>query len=168
MVAGVLRLVQLCCCGLLAGAWIADRVALAPVRSVITASTLIIVQQGIQAQLRGVLPVLIVALVAGVGALLLLRRERWKTRYVSMALGTLGLLVTLVVVRIGNTPIDTELMNWTPNAPPENLRELWQPWERASTLRTLIAGASFILLCLSAVLPSSTAAITSPVPGERA
>lgn len=169
MMAGALRLVQLCCGGLLAGAWCADWLALAPVRGTVTPSTFIIVQQGMEAHLRGVLPLLIgVALVSGCGALLLLLRERRGARYVVLALGTLALLVALVIARLGNAPIDAELMNWTPNAPPENLRELWRPWERAHALRTAMAAASFVLLCLAAVLPSGRTAIAAPARGESA
>ena len=73
MLAGALRLVQLGCCGLLAGAWFADWWALAPVRGAVTPATFIIVQQGVHTHLAIILPALTgVALVSGIGVTLVM------------------------------------------------------------------------------------------------
>jgi hypothetical protein len=44
-----------------------------------------------------------------------------------------------------NVPINDQLMTWSMESPPANVRELWAPWERVHTIRTVLAIGAFIL-----------------------
>jgi len=49
------------------------------------------------------------------------------------------------ITRAVNVPINNQLMTWSAAAPPANLRELWAPWERVHTIRTIVAVGAFVL-----------------------
>jgi hypothetical protein len=36
-------------------------------------------------------------------------------------------------------------MTWDAAAPPTNLREIWAPWDRVNTVRTLVSAIALVL-----------------------
>jgi hypothetical protein len=71
---------------------------------------------------------------------------------VALATGAIisGFTLTLTV----NFPINAQLMTWSAAAPPDNMREIWNPWEKTHTVRTILALGAFVLevvaLCIFA------------------
>jgi hypothetical protein len=51
--------------------------------------------------------------------------------------------------RAVTVPLNNQLMTWSVDAPPENLRELWKPWDRVNNIRTFIATGALILEALA-------------------
>jgi len=50
-----------------------------------------------------------------------------------------------------NAPINKKLMTWNASAPPANVMEIWKPWEKVNTIRTVLSMAvfSFEIVALS-------------------
>jgi hypothetical protein len=40
-------------------------------------------------------------------------------------------------------------MTWSASAPPENVMEIWKPWEQVNTIRTIVAAGVFGLEVLA-------------------
>jgi hypothetical protein len=49
-------------------------------------------------------------------------------------------------------------MTWSIATPPDNLRELWAPWERVHTIRTIAAASAFLFEAVALALCASTSA----------
>jgi hypothetical protein len=62
-----------------------------------------------------------------------------------IAISALGMSVVVAMTRAVNVPLNNQLMTWVIESPPDNLREIWAPWDRVNTIRTLVAGAALIL-----------------------
>ncbi len=46
-------------------------------------------------------------------------------------------------------------MTWSVGAPPTNLREIWAPWERVHTLRTVLATGALVLQAVAVGLKAA-------------
>ena len=68
------------------------------------------------------------------------------------AAGALAFVGAFAVTRIVNFPINDALTSWDPAAPPADLRQRWAPWEKAHTIRAIVATAAFALLAVSLAL----------------
>ena len=90
-----------------------------------------------------VLLVSLLALVAPVSWLILVRHHRVESRILLFA--TLAIAVGFAITFIYNVPVNDLLETWNYNSPPSNARELWQPWESAHVIRTVFWGAGFVL-----------------------
>jgi len=49
-----------------------------------------------------------------------------------------------LTVRV-NFPINDQLMTWSAATPPDNIIEIWSPWEKAHTVRTILCLGAFAL-----------------------
>ena len=45
-----------------------------------------------------------------------------------------------------NVPVNQTLMTWQVSSPPENVMQLWAPWEGSHTIRTVLAVLGFAVL----------------------
>jgi uncharacterized membrane protein len=66
--------------------------------------------------------------------------------------GALEFIGAFAVTRIVNLPINDALMTWNAAAPPADLRQLWARWEKAHTVRAILATAAFASLTVSLAL----------------
>lgn len=62
-----------------------------------------------------------------------------------VAVATAAILFIFLMTLAVNVPINEQLMTWSVESPPANVRELWAPWERVHTIRTVAAIGAFIL-----------------------
>jgi len=90
-------------------------------------------------------PLTLAAILSGLGWLIITRAQ-WNTPQfwlVAVALGAMimGAALTLRV----NIPINNQLMTWSVEAPPENMREIWSRWESVHTIRTILWSGAFAL-----------------------
>lgn len=65
--------------------------------------------------------------------------------FVMLLLAALLLIVSGLVTRFGNQPINSVVMTWSPDTPPDNWIELRDKWWSLHIVRTF---ASFFALCL--------------------
>lgn len=55
-----------------------------------------------------------------------------------------------VMTRVVNVPLNNRLMTFSISAPPSDLREIWAPWDRVNTIRTILAIG--VLICEAAAV----------------
>ena len=70
-------------------------------------------------------------------------------RFVLLALAAAGTICVFALTLAVNVPINKKVMTWSASAPPENLSEIWRPWEQVNTVRTILAVGVFSLEVLA-------------------
>jgi len=132
--------------GLTAGILMGDRAGAALARPQLAAASFIQLQQTIHRVFSKLMPVLMLtAVVSGWGWMWILRGNWQAASFWLIAIGAASIFAIIVMTRVVSVPINNQLMTWDPEAPPANMRELWAPWERVHTIRTVLAVAAFIL-----------------------
>lgn len=142
----IVQVMAVVCAGLLAGIFLGDRAGFAYARPALSASSFVQCQQIIHRHFVKMMPPLsITAVLAGAAWLFLLRTQWRDAEFWLIAVSTCGFAFNLVMTRAVNVPINNQLMTWSVADPPANLRELWAPWERVHTIRTIVAVGAFVL-----------------------
>jgi uncharacterized membrane protein len=73
-------------------------------------------------------------------------RSRWRTaEFWLVGISAGAILAILAVTRAVNVPLNKNLMTWSVDSPPPNPQQLWEPWERVNTLRSVLATAALVL-----------------------
>jgi uncharacterized membrane protein len=146
----LVRFIAVSCAGLKAGIFLCT-FATAPARAALTPSDFVLQQQITHRYFVWMMPALMLATLVSLIAWLVLERTRAsRATLILVTLSALGVVFVFVLTRIVNVPINNQLMTWSVTAPPANLRELWQPWEQATTVRMIasITAFAFALLAL--------------------
>jgi len=142
----VIRVVSILCIGLLAGIYFGDRTGFAYARAEISASSFVQSQQIIHKHYVKMLPALVGVAVLSDLAWLFMIRSQWRTGEFWLIAASTGAIVFIGAITRGvNVPLNAQLMTWSVAAPPANFRELWAPWERVHTIRTVVAVGAFVL-----------------------
>jgi uncharacterized membrane protein len=143
---GVGRTIAILSCGLFTGFLFGDLIGTAFARPKLTAFSFIQQQQIIHVHVVRILPALtLTAIVSALGWLIMVR-ARWNSAefwLVALAVAAMAFAFALTVTV--NFPINHQLMTWSPAAPPDNLRDIWTPWETAHRVRTTLWMAAFAL-----------------------
>jgi uncharacterized membrane protein len=141
------RFLQLVLTGLYTGLLFADRVGVTPIRPKLPPAAFVLYQQQLHLTFGKLMPVLLVgSVLAGVLSLILLRRNYKSRLFIFTMIATLCTLGVIVLTRLINVPINETLMTWQVSSPPENVMQLWAPWEGSHTIRTVIALLGFASL----------------------
>lgn len=149
--ANVFRFLQLLSTGLFTGILFGDRMGVTPIRPKLPPSSFILFQQELHLTFVWLMPVLlVVSLMSGAITLLLLRRDYKSSHFIFTAIATLCVLAVIVMTRLVNVPVNEALMTWSRTTPPQNLMELWAPWEKAHTIRTVVSLIGFASLVFAA------------------
>ena len=138
-----LRVVAVVSVGLLAGIFFGYRAGVHYAVPELSASSFVQLQQVIHVHYARFMPPLFLTALLSSVLWLLMIRSQWRTaEFWLVAISAGGILVSTAATRAVNIPLNNQLMTWSVASPPTNLREIWAPWERVNTLRTvLIAGA---------------------------
>jgi uncharacterized membrane protein len=148
MLLTISRFLQVLLTGLYTGLLFADRIGVTPIRPKLPAAAFVLYQQQLHLTFGKLMPVLLVgSLLAGVVSLALLRRDYTSREFIFTTIATLCTVGVIVVTRLINVPVNETMMTWQVAAPPENVMQLWAPWEGAHTIRTAIALLGFASLC---------------------
>lgn len=140
------RLLALMCTGLVAGIFLGHRAGVSQAGSRLASATFIQLQQLIHGVYNKMMPPLVLgAVVASSVWTALLRHSSTRPDFWLVAIASLALVVAAALTRAVNIPINAKLMTWSAGAPPANLRELWRPWERVHSIRTVLTIAAFML-----------------------
>jgi hypothetical protein len=151
MLLQVSRFLQLLTTGLYTGILFGDRIGVSPIRPKLTASAFVQFQQELHLRFGKLMPVLFtVSILAGVTSTFLLRRNYKSKDFIFTVIATLCTLAIVVMVRLVNVPINEALMTWSVSSPPQNVMQLWAPWEQVHTIRTVLSLIGFTCLLLVA------------------
>lgn len=154
----VVRVIAVVCTGLLAGIYFGYRAGVYHALQELTASSFVQFQRVVHVRYIKVLPVLLLsALVAVTVWLVMIWSQAGSAEFWLVAASCSGLLLVGAMTRAVNIPLNKQLMGWDVSAPPSNLREIWAPWDRVNTIRTLLATAVLILetVALSLATPAA-------------
>ena len=151
------RFLQLFFMGLYTGILFGDRIGVSPIRPKLPAGSFVLYQQQLHLAYGKLMPVLIVgSFVAGVLSLVLLRRNYREKDFLFIAIAVLCNAAVFILTLLINVPINEVLMTWQVSLPPENVMQLWAPWEGSHTIRTVIALIGFACLTYSYILRKAT------------
>lgn len=148
MAANVVRFFLLVLLALLVGAMFGIWVGFNPAS--LSASAYVEQQQNAIRALNTLLPVMGAICIALAVALAVLTKGDRRSRYLLVGAVVL-LLVSAVVTRFGNQPINAVVMSWSPQSPPANWEQLRDEWWQLHIVRSL-AGIGALMLTVLAVL----------------
>jgi uncharacterized membrane protein len=152
MALSIFRFLQLLITGLYTGLLFADRIGVTPIRPKLPASSFVLFQQQLHLRFMILMPLLlIVSLLSGLISLVLLRRDYKGRAFIFTAIATLCTLFVIVLTRTVNVPVNEALMTWNVTSPPPNVMQLWSPWEKAHTIRTIVSLLGFSSLLIAAL-----------------
>ena len=150
MLLTIARFLQLLLTGLYTGLLFADRIGVSPIRPKLPASAFVLYQQELHLRFGKLMPVLLGgSLLAGLIVLILQRRNYASKEFIFTMIATLCTVGVIIMTRLINVPINETLMTWQIASPPENVMQLWAPWEGSHTIRTVIALLGFASLAFA-------------------
>jgi uncharacterized membrane protein len=141
----IVRLIALVFTGLLAGIFLGDRAGAKNGRVALSPSSFVEYQQAVHRVFARMMPPLSIGAVLAGLAWLYLGRSQWGGWDFWLVAGaTGGMLLALVLTISINVPLNNRLMTWSVSAPPTDLKQQWEPWERVHTIRTVISVVAFV------------------------
>ena len=158
----VVRFIALLSTGLLAGIFLGWRMGASVAAPTIPVSSFVQFQQVVHSYYVRFMPVLqIAAVLSSLIWLLLLRSSAGSLEFVLLAVAAAGAICVFVLTATVNVPINKKLMTWNASAPPANVVEIWKPWEKVNTVRTIISMGVFgFELIASSLMTQSQQIIT--------
>ena len=151
MLLTISRFLQLLLTGLYTGLLFADRIGVTPIRPKLPAAAFVLYQQELHLKFGKLMPVLLAgSLLTGIVSLVLTRREFQSKAFIFTTVATICTICVITLTRLINVPINETLMTWQVSSPPENVMQLWAPWEGSHTIRTVIAVLGFASLAYAA------------------
>jgi uncharacterized membrane protein len=162
MLLNLARFFQLLFTGLYTGLLFADRIGVTPIRPKLPAAAFVLYQQELHLKFGKLMPALLAgSLIAGVLSLVLMRRNLRSSEFLFTTIATVCTIGVVILTRLINVPINETLMTWQVASPPENVMQLWAPWEGSHTIRTVIAFLGFASLSYAATARQSDIRLTS-------
>jgi len=142
----IFRVVAVTSAGLLAGIFVGHRMGVQYALPVLSASSFVQLQQIIHKHYVQFMPLLVlIALLSSVFWLVMVRSQ-WRTgEFWLVAISACAILLIGVATRAVNIPLNNQLMTWSVASPPANLQEIWAPWDRVNTLRSVLASGALVL-----------------------
>lgn len=142
----IARFVAILTTGLIAGILFGDRMGASYVRPSVSVSSFVTFQQVLHTHFVPMMPILMgIAILSSLTCLIQLRSRPRSAEFALVALVVLAFISVFALTRAINVPINVELMKWDASSPPANVRDVWARWERAHTIRTVVAVAGFAL-----------------------
>jgi uncharacterized membrane protein len=142
----VVPVVSILCTGLAAGVFLGHKMGISVARHNLTPQSFVQLGQSVHRYFSRVMPILTIGAVLASILWSVLLRSEWRTVPFWLVVGAaIEMVYGVALTRAVNVPINHQLMTWSAAAPPENLEELWEPWEKAHTVRTILALSSFLL-----------------------
>lgn len=140
------RVVAVVSAGLLAGIFFGYRAGVHYALPELSASSFVQLQQVIHVHYVRFMPPLVGTALLSSLLWLVMVRSQWRTaEFWLVAMSACAVLVIAATTRAVNVPLNNQLMTWSVASPPTNLREIWAPWERVNTLRSVLATGALVL-----------------------
>jgi uncharacterized membrane protein len=142
----IVRIIAIFSSGVFAGILFGDRMGATFARPSLSPSSFLQFQRIQHTHFARMMPPLTLAAIAGGLAWLTMVRAQWNSpQFGLVAVATVAMFVGAVLTLRVNIPINKQLMTWSVEAPPENMREVWSRWERVHTIRTILWLGAFAL-----------------------
>jgi uncharacterized membrane protein len=142
----ILRVVAVISAGLIAGIFVGHRAGLHYAVPKLSASSFVQLGQIIYPHYTRFMPPLVLTALVSSVLWLVMVRSQWRTaEFWLVAISACAIVVMLAVTRAVNVPLNNQLMTWSVDSPPPNAQQLWVPWERANTLRSILATGALVL-----------------------
>jgi uncharacterized membrane protein len=152
----IVRIVAVVCAGLLAGIFLGHRAGAYYALQKVSPSSFVQFQQVVHAHFVRFMPPLVLTALMTALAWLVMVRSRWTSaEFWLIAASTCGIALIAAMTRVVNVPLNNRLMTWDIAAPPNNLREIWAPWDRVNTIRTFVAAGALIFEAVALSLRAS-------------
>jgi uncharacterized membrane protein len=153
----ILRVVAVVAVGLLAGIFLGYRAGVQYALPELSASSFVQLQKIIHVHYVRFMPLLVLtALVSSVLWLVMIRSQWRAAEFWLVTISAGGIVVIAAATRAVNVPLNDQLMTWSVASPPTNLREIWAPWDRVNTLRSVLATGAFVLEALALSLRAAS------------
>ena len=155
--ATLVRVVALVAVGLLAGIFLGYRAGVQYALPELSASSFVQLQKIIHVHYVRFMPLLVLTALLSSVLWLVMIRAHWRTsEFWLVAISASGILVIAAATRAVNVPLNNQLMTWSVASPPTNLREIWAPWDRVNTLRSVLATGAFVLQAVALSLQAAS------------
>ena len=142
----ILRVVAVVSAGLLAGIFLGHRLGLHYVLPQLSPSSFVQLAQTMYAHNAKVMPSLVSAALASNVLWLMMARPHWRTaEFWLVVTSACGIVAIIAVSQAVNLPLNKQIVTWSVASPPPNVQQLWAPWERAHTLRVILAIGALVL-----------------------
>jgi uncharacterized membrane protein len=149
----ILRVLAVVSAGLLAGIFFGYRAGVHYAMPELSASSFVQLQQIIHVHYVRFMPGLVLTALLSSVLWLVMVRSQWRTaEFWLVAISACGILVIAAATRAVNVPLNDQLMTWSVASPPANLRQIWAPWERINTLRSILATGALVLEAVALTL----------------
>ena len=154
-VLAMVRMVAIFSSGVFAGILFGDRMGATFARPSLSPSSFLQFQRIQHVHFARMMPPLTLAAIASALGWLIMVRAQWNSSQFSLVAMATGAMVLAAVLTFRvNIPINNQLMTWSVAAPPENMREIWNRWEKIHTIRTILWLSAFALEVIAVgVLP---------------
>jgi uncharacterized membrane protein len=153
----IVRVVAVVCTGLLAGIFLGYRAGPQYALKEISASSFVQFQQVVHVHFVRFMPPLVLTALLTALVWLLMVRSQWRSaEFWLIAASTCGIALIAAMTRAVSVPLNNQLMTWNIATPPNNVREIWAPWDRVNTIRALVATGALILEVVTLSLRAST------------
>jgi Domain of unknown function (DUF1772) len=145
-VLAMVRMVAIFSSGVTAGILFGDRMGATFARPSLSPSSFLQFQRIQHVHFARMMPPLTLAAIASALGWLIMVRAQWNSSQFSLVAMASGAMVLAAVLTFRvNIPINNQLMTWSVAAPPENMREIWNRWEKIHTIRTILWLSAFAL-----------------------
>jgi hypothetical protein len=145
-VLAMVRMIAIFSSGIFAGILFGDRMGATFARPSLSPSSFLQFQRIQHVHFARMMPPLTLAAIAGALGWLIMVRAQWNSSQFSLVAVATGAMVLAAVLTFRvNIPINNQLMTWNVAAPPENMREIWNRWEKIHTIRTILWLSAFAL-----------------------
>lgn len=142
----IVRVVAVVCAGLLAGIYSGYRLGDYYAVQELSPSSFVQFQQIVHVHFVRFMPPLVLTALAASILWLVMVRAQWRSPEFWLVAGsTCAIVLIVAMTRAINVPLNNQLMTFSISAPPSNLRDIWAPWDRVNTIRTILATGVLIL-----------------------
>jgi uncharacterized membrane protein len=153
----VVRIVAIVCAGLLAGIYVGHRAGAQLALPKLSQSSFVQFQQVVHVHYVRFMPFLNLTALLTALAWVVMIRSRWASaEFWLMAASACGIVLDVALTRAINVPLNNRLMTWKIDAPPDDVRQMWAPWDRVNTIRAFVSTG---VLILEAVAVSTRASV---------
>lgn len=152
------RVIAIVCTGLAAGVFLGHRMGVSLAMPELGPTSFVQLQQIIHVHFARMMPILMIGAAGAALIWAILLRGHWRAIEFWLVSGaSLAMTCVLVLTLAINVPINGQLMTWNIATPPANLMELWRPWEKVHSIRTVLTIAAFVseVVALSAFARSA-------------
>jgi uncharacterized membrane protein len=146
----LVRMISILCTGLAAGILLGHARGVSLAAPQLNSSSFVQLQQIIHVHFVPMMPILLAGSACASIMWAILLRDHWRgVEFWLVSVAAIAMVAALALTLVVNVPINEQLMAWSVQTPPANLRELWQPWQDAHSVRTVLAVAAFGSLALA-------------------